>query len=258
MKKKTRIHICRNISCQERYPATSKKSAYCCDACKAEHNDRRAKERDYQFIQLADEQKRWYHTLMRFKNGAIVDFDVFRQLNLQKKYLPPATINKNMQAEVKIGDVRLIQLVDNVYEIRHPFEEKTGYKARLSDTKALIEGMHYEIIDTHENKQEVKDPLKPQVSNELENMNKLVTEQQAEIVKLQTQILVRQETEKITRNNAIMHLVKQERVHINELMKLNPVIDKFNGTAVVDGFIFKKYFMHQTDYRHVNPGRLFV
>lgn len=258
MKKKTRIHICRNISCQERYPAKSKKSAYCSDSCKAEHNNRRLEERDREFITQADEQKRWYQTLMRFKNGAVVDFDVFNQLGLQRKYLPPATFNKKYQSETKIGDISLIQLVDDVYEIRHPFKEAIGYKTRLTETKALIEKNSDIVVEKDSNKIITGNDKTDEPNSELDTIKKLVNEQQSEIVKLQTQIQVRQEVEKISRNNVIMHLIRQKSVHINELMKLNPVIDKDNGTAVVDGFIFKKHFMRQTDYRHVNPGRLFV
>lgn len=258
MKKKIKVHICRNTACKEKYPATNKKSAFCSGSCKAEYNNKRREERDSNFMLLANEQKRWYQTLMRFKNGAVVDFDVFNQLGLHRKYLPPATFNKKHQAETKIGDISLIQLVDDVYEIQHPFKEAIGYKTRLAETKALIEKNSDIVVEKDSNNIITGNDKTDEPNSELDTIKKLVNEQQSEIVKLQTQIQVRHEVEKISRNNVIMHLIKQERVHINELMKLNPVIDKYNGTAVVDGFIFKKYFMHQTDYRHVNPGRIFV
>ena len=251
-KKKNKIQQCHNENCGLYYDPQSKKSKFCSDSCRAEHGQERRRKRDKTFNLMIKNLKKWYLTLLKFESGSVVEMATLNELGLDRAFLPPARYNKKWQYTYTLGQVKLTQIHDNLYEITHNEEGANDHSVRLEDTQKSTPKYNEQAFQEVGGIIKTEPPKVEENNKEKEALNKMITDMQAEIVKLKTENQVKLSKEKIERTQNFFKLMKKPVVHINELMPLQPIIDTWNGTATIDGVIFKKAYMHSTNYRFIH------
>lgn len=251
-KRNNKTHQCRNSNCNLTYTALTKKSAFCCEDCRMEHGRERRRKRDRAFNLMLKNLKKWYLTLLKFESGSVVDMATLKELGLDPAFLPAGRYNKKGKFVFTLGQVLLTQFHDDLYEITHGIDAVADHTARLTDTKPVV--TKPEVIS-----EEKKDEIIISTTTETKDMdeekksyNKIIAELQEEVVKLKMESQFKMSRDKIDRTFKLLALIMKPVVQLSELLPFDPKIDSWNGTATIDGAVFKKNFMHQTNYRFVH------
>ncbi|MBL7921696.1 MAG: hypothetical protein JNJ40_15385 [Bacteroidia bacterium] len=244
MKKQNVIHICKQ--CKKHYQPISKKSVFCSESCRGEHGRNNRRERDKEFNTISENQKKWYLTLLKFKSGSIVDLDTFRQFGLDRFYLPPSRYNSKKQVVYSFGAVTLLQLHDDNYEIIHDINTPDNLHYKSPDSKPIVLNVEEKTPDMV--------AINPELNKDenfiSESAKKIIAEQQAKITYLEVNAQQRIDKDKLDRQTALLSLIKRESINILELLKFNPIVDTWNGIVIIDGFVFKHFFMRPKEYRY--------
>jgi hypothetical protein len=244
MKKKNNLkHRCKR--CSDTYTPGSRKSAYCCDACRAADGRERRNERDKALNNFIAGLRRNYLVVIAHQEDAIVNVESLKQLGFDRRFLPGALVGERGEEVYVIGDVALFHLGDHNFRIEKTQSMSANQLSKLRDMKPFTSIAHkLEEGGNIDQKSSV-------ISNELEDLKKTNNQQEQEIIRLKAEAQVKDSSIQIGINKLLIDLMKRPVIKRSELEKLNAEFDSWEGTAKLHGVTFKKKYMNPTDYRYV-------